>query len=211
MEVHHPSDCKNEASRWSFDTKLYIGVLIPERYRQGQSFRDKKDELFALIGYDLSISFDFVERYWKLVLNGGTVDDLTFPGIPKGDHEQATVIKDTSSGLLKDFRAYYNGLYIKQRGAVLHSRNTNIAIAQQGSHWKPDPAVHWINDRVVYPDELNEENEGSRGAFLHGLRSPLINNGLIPQDIIDLENKLIQAQQDAVDGNRWAPTLGDIR
>jgi len=150
MSVDFPSNCKTEASRWSFTTKLIGGVLIPWHNAQ---------------------------------VSGMTASE-------------AKAWRDTN--------------YKPKFKIADAEKNINRAIAEEGVFWNPHKPTHWINNGVEYPPGLDQDNEGSRGAFLIGLRARLYESGMEHNEMKDLNDRMEQAKQDAINGTKWNPTLEDI-
>lgn len=106
-------------------------------------------------------------------------------------------------------REFFQNIFFPKSSAVHKEKNDNIAEAKLGTFWFPDPDIHWIGDKVVYPGELDQANEGSRLSFLYGLEEKLREQGIADMD--DLHDKLAEARADAISGTFWAPTMGDIQ
>lgn len=105
-------------------------------------------------------------------------------------------------------REFFRNTFFPKSSAVHAARNENIAKARLGLFWFPDPNIHWVGDEVVYPQELDQANEGSRLSFLYGLEEKLRNKGIVFMD--DLTIKLITAKADAVSATYWKPVMEDI-
>ena len=89
-------------------------------------------------------------------------------------------------------------------------RNANRAIAEVGVFWNPHKPTHWVGNAVVYPPGLDQNNEGSRMAFLIGLRARLYESGMEHSEMADLNERINQAKDDAINTSPWNPTLEDI-
>ena len=90
------------------------------------------------------------------------------------------------------------------------AKRENRAIAEAGVFWNPHKPTHWVGNGVVYPPGLDQANEGSRMSFLIGLQARLYESGMDHDEMADLNDRMNQAKQDAVNTGPWNPTLGDI-
>ena len=89
-------------------------------------------------------------------------------------------------------------------------KNANRAIAEAGVFWNPHKPTHWVGNAVVYPPGLDQANEGSRMSFLIGLERKLYDSGMDRHEMTDLNDRMKQAKQDAINGTKWTPALEDI-
>lgn len=93
---------------------------------------------------------------------------------------------------------------------VMAARNEQINISRIGSHWNPKIPDHVLNGVIKYPLGLNQNNEGSRAAFLFGLMKTLQNREPDDIDVQAVQNALGQVKKDAINGDFWNPTIEDI-
>ena len=100
--------------------------------------------------------------------------------------------------------------FYKHLDAVMVARNEQIAIARVGDHWNPKIPDHVSGGVLNYPSGLNQDNEGSRAAFLFGLEYKLKDKDMDDPDIAVIREAISQAKEDAINGSYWNPTLEDI-
>lgn len=112
---------------------------------------------------------------------------------------------------LEEVRAFEKAFFRPYTSDVSRARITVEKGIIDQAYWKPSKAVSFIDNNnikdIKYPSGLNQNNEGSRGAFVLELLTQYPNKSPENLEVDSLITELNNVVQTAKTSNQWKPYI----